>query len=434
MRLKFAIFTVSFVILFSCTNDKQTNYSDIKLDIDPLTNNNNNSNTNDRLINIIKQIPDSLLPDEIIRNINTLSKNGKFSLYYQTKAFNSKKFYKIEEVNDFDTKTFGIYIFTRNQEGFKSYFYFIQQNDFHWQNITKKVISQSVIDFYNDNLNMNLKFGKLKNNDCAVTNLSNKGIIYDLNQNVVYTVDTTYSWQKTANIVVYKNQIFISEFQQNEGILNDDDQQFLKKYNDVQEAINDSINVYYADFSNLGLNKLTSQIGSLKNIEVLILDYNKLSSLPFNIYKLEKLKIINCNNNKLESLPDNIGLLPNLEELSASSNYLTTLPSSLSKASKIQSLNFSNNKIRSFYLDCSNLKNLSILNLSNNSISSLPYTIGNLKNLISLDISDNPIEFLPKTIFNLKNLKYINIKNTKIHDSVVVRLMDSFPDANISIN
>jgi Leucine-rich repeat (LRR) protein len=61
----------------------------------------------------------------------------------------------------------------------------------------------------------------------------------------------------------------------------------------------------------------------LPNLEVLVIENNHLSELPFDIYKAKKLRIISFRGNQIQRLPDSISQLENLTVLDLRGNPLS---------------------------------------------------------------------------------------------------------------
>lgn len=105
---------------------------------------------------------------------------------------------------------------------------------------------------------------------------------------------------------------------------------FLKNLKDVsiENCVMDSFpkqlflvpSLYYLNLSNTNTHYLTRHFERLKHLEVLIVENNQLTSIPFDIYKAQKLRIISFRGNKLQRLPDSISQLENLTLLDIRGN------------------------------------------------------------------------------------------------------------------
>ena len=80
------------------------------------------------------------------------------------------------------------------------------------------------------------------------------------------------------------------------------------------------------NLSNNNLTSLPKEIGNLKQLLQLFLYDNKLTSLPKEIGDLNQLEVLNVRNNQLTSVPKEIGDLKQLKELDLGDNQLTSVP------------------------------------------------------------------------------------------------------------
>ncbi|PON59882.1 Ubiquitin domain containing protein [Parasponia andersonii] len=133
-------------------------------------------------------------------------------------------------------------------------------------------------------------------------------------------------------------------------------------------------------------------IASMKDLTVLSLNQNHLTTLPAALGELTSLKQLHVANNKLTDLPNEIGLLRQLEVLKVNSNRISKVPASIG--------------------DCSALIEV---DLTANLFSELPDTCGNLHNLKSLHLGNNGLKSLPSTLFKMCfQLTTLDLHNTEI--------------------
>jgi len=132
-----------------------------------------------------------------------------------------------------------------------------------------------------------------------------------------------------------------------------------------------------------GFNSLTylpTNIGyELLNLQKLMIQLNKIRSLPSSVCEMKSLRYLDAHFNELRGLPIAIGKLTNLEVLNLSSNFsdLRELPETFG-----------------------DLISLRELDLSNNQIHALPDTFGRLDSLTKLNLDQNPVEVPPMEIVN----------------------------------
>lgn len=105
---------------------------------------------------------------------------------------------------------------------------------------------------------------------------------------------------------------------------------YLKGLKDltIEDCILDSLpkeafkisSLYYLNLSGTNTWYLTSHFERLQNLEVLVLENNHLSTIPFSIYKAYKLRILSLRGNNLTRLPESISQLENLSILDLTGN------------------------------------------------------------------------------------------------------------------
>lgn len=106
---------------------------------------------------------------------------------------------------------------------------------------------------------------------------------------------------------------------------------FLKNLKDIsfENCILDSLPAQLFNFSKLSFLYLSNtntyylskRFEKLPNLEVLVIENNKLSQIPFDIYKAQKLRLISFRGNNLSKLPDSISQLENLTLLDLRGNH-----------------------------------------------------------------------------------------------------------------
>ena len=123
------------------------------------------------------------------------------------------------------------------------------------------------------------------------------------------------------------------------------------------------------DLSNLNLRTLPDAIGNLGNLKKLILNGNRLSTLPETMWDLDDLQKLSLENNELRAVPDVVCSLINLQELNLSDNALTVLPHTVGQLNYLQKLVVSNNQLSALPEMMDSLINLRILAIDGNPLS-----------------------------------------------------------------
>ncbi|MBE6115073.1 MAG: leucine-rich repeat domain-containing protein [Erysipelotrichaceae bacterium] len=117
--------------------------------------------------------------------------------------------------------------------------------------------------------------------------------------------------------------------------------------------------------------------------------------LPEELYSLMHLKKLRLSGMKLNKVSSNIINLYNLEELSLDNNEFTEIPQIIYELASLQKLSFRQNQIKEISKDIEGLARLKELDLSYNQLIDLPIQITNLNDLRVLGVRDNQFECLP---------------------------------------
>jgi Leucine-rich repeat (LRR) protein len=173
--------------------------------------------------------------------------------------------------------------------------------------------------------------------------------------------------------------------------------------------------------SNKNIRLLLPEITRFKNLKILNLDGNQISTLPKELFELEQLEELDLSSNKLNVLPPDIGKLKNLKKLSIRNMKLTHLPDELTDLSNLTKLDVGGNELISLPETIGKLKKLEIFGASDNQIKRLPESFCELKNLREFVMIRTELEKLPENIGQLSNLEVLRIEHNRI-----VSLPDSF--------
>ncbi|MBA0689336.1 hypothetical protein Goari_007068 [Gossypium aridum] len=155
------------------------------------------------------------------------------------------------------------------------------------------------------------------------------------------------------------------------------------------------------------------------NITFNILAANHIEQLPSTIGNLQSLKAMILDGNRITSLPDEYllhGIVFKLHGVNVKSYWLlTVLLLSVGELVKLEKLSISGNMLMSLPNTIGSLRNLSLLNVSNNKLKYLPESIGICSSLEELQANDNLIEELPASVCNLVQLKSLSLNNNKVN-------------------
>lgn len=119
----------------------------------------------------------------------------------------------------------------------------------------------------------------------------------------------------------------------------------LEDFDDVSSLL-DNITVFSnlerLRLGNCGIHKLPNDFIELANLEVLYLANNNLKSLPSFFGKLKKLIVLNLSRNSFITFPEGVTSLRNLESLTMSHNEIRTIPAQLTLLTHLQRLDLQN--------------------------------------------------------------------------------------------
>ena len=129
-----------------------------------------------------------------------------------------------------------------------------------------------------------------------------------------------------------------------------------------------------------------------ENAETLVLADNGLREISPEIARLKNLRMLDLGHNQLTSVPEALGDLAALTDfLYLHDNELSTLPSSISRLTRLR-----------------------YLNISENQFDELPECVCKMAGLLELRISDNPIERLPDSLRWLTRLRELHCRNNRL--------------------
>jgi len=168
---------------------------------------------------------------------------------------------------------------------------------------------------------------------------------------------------------------------------------------------------------NLNQNKLNAfpiKIVNLVNLSSLDIGMNIIEFLPVEIEKLTNLIYLRLNGNLLKEIPHSIGKLNKLEKLYLDENKLEYLPVEIEFLSKLNELKINNNILKELPPGIRNCQLLTELNLEYNQLEQLPKEVGDIVNLVTLKANNNFLNEIPIEINKLKNLTYLKLSQNKL--------------------
>jgi Leucine-rich repeat (LRR) protein len=156
-----------------------------------------------------------------------------------------------------------------------------------------------------------------------------------------------------------------------------------------------------------------------KKVIKIDLSFNDLISIDPCICEIETIKFIILNNNKISSIPNNFVSMKQLKELNLANNLIISeeISNKLYDLDNIESINLSGNKIKNFPIDILKNKNLSYLNISNNLIENdIQNKYWEFSNLDNLDLSFNKLNIgnICKEIMKISKISNLNLKGNLI--------------------
>ncbi|XP_014663878.1 PREDICTED: plant intracellular Ras-group-related LRR protein 5-like [Priapulus caudatus] len=170
------------------------------------------------------------------------------------------------------------------------------------------------------------------------------------------------------------------------------------------------------NMSNNRLPDIPEEIGCLRGLQELFLQYNCLTSLPKGIGRLEQLYELDLKNNMLRSLPDAIGDLRALAVLNVTNNALESLPASIGRLTALREVSAHSNCLERLPVEICELSNVTTLYLGENPLRALPERISALRRLQELDVSDCALTRLPDALAQCGSLIRLWLSNNRLRE------------------
>ena len=132
--------------------------------------------------------------------------------------------------------------------------------------------------------------------------------------------------------------------------------------------------IFFADLSKNKLTELPQECTDYYSLERLVLYHNFIRSIPDSVIYLQSLQFLDLSRNSLSYLPPTICELP-LQGLIVNNNKLVSLPEEIGKMSTLMQLDASCNEITHLPVQIGDLASLKTLNLRRNHLQEIPIGI-----------------------------------------------------------
>lgn len=191
----------------------------------------------------------------------------------------------------------------------------------------------------------------------------------------------------------------------------------------IKNLILSNNNISYVD-EDLSSMKCINVDLSYNSIQYIITDFgykiksinlsnNLITILPDRLLELSTLKRLDVSYNNIEYL--NVNRVKNLRELVANNNLIRDINPNMYDNIRITTLNLRNNELVSISDDIGNLESLTYLYLDGNKLTSIPSTVVELTKLTSFTLHNNKIRELPESIYDMDcNIFKGNFSNNEI--------------------
>ncbi len=168
--------------------------------------------------------------------------------------------------------------------------------------------------------------------------------------------------------------------------------------------------VYDSHWTNLSsrVKNLESFSDSLKSVDYLNLDYNRLTNVDA-VASFSALKWLRLNDNKLSSLSGDLKNLSNLRSIYLRGNDFTQIPEVFKDMPSLKSIDFSGNR----------------------GITEIPDWFVQKEGLEYLSFSDTSLKSLPKDISKWRTLKILNLSGLKLSIEEMQRIRSALPKTTV---
>ena len=167
------------------------------------------------------------------------------------------------------------------------------------------------------------------------------------------------------------------------------------------------------DLSNLELEEVPANLGSLENLETLDLHANNLYKIPTDLQTLIKLKTLDLSDNCLTDIPDFIPKLPQLIRLNLINNCIASIDSTLFKSKSLTHCNLYLNPIESVGPDCwYEVKHSRLTTLYLGESNSNRIATNKNGSIFALDLRGLTLTSFPSFLKEMTGLKRVDLRET----------------------
>jgi antitoxin component YwqK of YwqJK toxin-antitoxin module len=202
------------------------------------------------------------------------------------------------------------------------------------------------------------------------------------------------------------------------------------------------------------LTTLPREIGALVYLRKLELGHNPIGSLPPELARLTELRSLHLQECELEALPEGLCALTGLETLNLGGNQLTTLPPEFGALTELHTVWLHDSPLTTLPRELTRLHRLSFLHLGDvaweeppsclweipsleelwlagPNLKRLPPDVARLPKLRRLCLWYSSLEEIPEVLYGMTHLRELRISHNPLPDGVVKRLKEALPACTI---
>ncbi|VAH88096.1 unnamed protein product [Triticum turgidum subsp. durum] len=160
-----------------------------------------------------------------------------------------------------------------------------------------------------------------------------------------------------------------------------------------------------------------SRVTRWRSTGIVALRDAKLKVVPQEVLQVgNSLRTLDLTNNKIVEVPQEVGTIVNMQRLVLAGNLIENIPANIGYLRNLKILTLDRNRITVLPEELGSLSNLQQLTVSQNSLLCLPKSVGDLCNMLLLNVSDNKLNALPESIGGCKSLEELQANGNTIED------------------